>query len=107
VEHVDGTVDPVRDFEMIETELLLADLQTLGKKVQKKGVAPWTQRSLPLMLAVVRSHALSFDASMHPCIHASMHPVHECTQSVHPVHECTPSLKLYPGGSERRRRHEE
>ncbi|KAJ1472082.1 GTP-binding protein YchF [Baffinella frigidus] len=37
VEHVDGSVDPVRDFDMIETELLLADLQTLGKKRQKTG----------------------------------------------------------------------
>jgi hypothetical protein len=89
VEHVDGTVDPVRDFEMIETELLLADLQTLGKKVQKKGVAPWTQRSLPLMLAVVRSHALSFDASMHPCIHASMHP---CIPSMNALNQCIPSM---------------
>ena len=89
MEHVDGTVDPVRDFEMIETELLLADLQTLGKKVQKKGVAPWTQRSLPLMLAVVRSHAQSFDASMHPCIHASMHP---CIPSMNALNQCIPSM---------------
>lgn len=29
ITHVDGTVDPVRDIETIETELILADLQTL------------------------------------------------------------------------------
>ncbi|EKX51192.1 hypothetical protein GUITHDRAFT_157221 [Guillardia theta CCMP2712] len=32
ITHVDGSVDPVRDIETIETELLLADIQTLSKK---------------------------------------------------------------------------
>ena len=31
VVHVDGRVDPASDIEMIETELILADLQTLEK----------------------------------------------------------------------------
>ena len=35
VTHVEGGVDPVRDAELIETELLLADLETLGKRVLK------------------------------------------------------------------------
>lgn len=35
VVHVDGTVDPLRDIEVIETELLLADVQTLEKKIDK------------------------------------------------------------------------
>ena len=35
VVHVDGNVDPVRDIEVIETELLLADVQTLEKKIEK------------------------------------------------------------------------
>ncbi len=33
--HVDGSVDPLRDIEVIETELLLADVQTLEKKIEK------------------------------------------------------------------------
>ena len=33
--HVSGKVDPVRDAEIIETELLLADLDTLEKKLDK------------------------------------------------------------------------
>ncbi|MCO4748041.1 MAG: redox-regulated ATPase YchF, partial [Proteobacteria bacterium] len=32
IEHVDGSVDPLRDIETIETELLLADLDTATKR---------------------------------------------------------------------------
>jgi GTP-binding protein YchF len=35
VVHVDGSVNPLRDIEVIETELLLADVQTLEKKIEK------------------------------------------------------------------------
>jgi len=35
VNHINETVDPIRDVETIETELLLADLQTLEKRKQK------------------------------------------------------------------------
>lgn len=34
ITHVDGTVDPIRDIETIETELLLADIQSLEKRVE-------------------------------------------------------------------------
>lgn len=33
--HVDGTIDPVRDVETIETELILADIQTVTKRQEK------------------------------------------------------------------------
>ena len=33
--HVDGTVDPVRDIDIIETELLLADIQSLEGRLEK------------------------------------------------------------------------
>src|SRR3989338_8358991 len=32
--HVDGNVDPVRDVQVIDTELMLADLETVVKRVQ-------------------------------------------------------------------------
>ncbi len=38
--HVDGSVDPKRDIEVVETELILKDLETLDKKLdaaQRKG----------------------------------------------------------------------
>lgn len=37
--HVAGEVDPERDRQIVETELLLADLQTLEKQVEPRGVA--------------------------------------------------------------------
>ena len=36
--HTEGTVDPIRDKGIIETELILADLQTLEKQREPKGV---------------------------------------------------------------------
>ena len=35
VTHVDGSVDPIRDIETIETELLLSDLQTVESAIDK------------------------------------------------------------------------
>lgn len=35
IAHVDGAVDPLRDVETIETELLLADLQSVEKRLEK------------------------------------------------------------------------
>ncbi len=35
VVHIEGSVNPVRDAEIIETELILADLQTVEKRLEK------------------------------------------------------------------------
>ena len=35
IHHVEGTIDPVRDIEVINTELMLADLDTVKKKREK------------------------------------------------------------------------
>ena len=35
VVHVDGNINPIRDIEVIETELLLSDIQTLERKIEK------------------------------------------------------------------------
>ncbi|MFQ5448871.1 MAG: GTPase, partial [Saprospiraceae bacterium] len=35
VVHVDGAVDPVRDKEVIDTELILKDLETVEKRLEK------------------------------------------------------------------------
>ena len=37
VVHVDGSVDPVRDMEIVTTELILADLDTVKKRQEKIG----------------------------------------------------------------------
>ncbi len=35
ISHVEGVVDPIRDVEIINTELILADIEQLNKKIQK------------------------------------------------------------------------
>ncbi len=35
ITHVDGSIDPLRDISTIETELLLADLETAGRRLEK------------------------------------------------------------------------
>ncbi|GAB6072991.1 redox-regulated ATPase YchF [Venenivibrio stagnispumantis] len=40
--HVEGSVNPVRDAEIIETELILADLQSLEKRYEKTAKAAKT-----------------------------------------------------------------
>ncbi len=35
ITHVDGSVDPVRDVETIETELLLADIDSVGRRLER------------------------------------------------------------------------
>ncbi len=40
--HVDGSVDPARDIEVINTELILADLQTMEKRIDRERRAAKT-----------------------------------------------------------------
>lgn len=35
ITHIEGNIDPLRDVEIIETELLIADMQTLQKRVER------------------------------------------------------------------------
>ena len=37
INHVNGKIDPIRDIEIIETELLLSDISRLEKKKRKKN----------------------------------------------------------------------
>jgi len=37
IQNVNQTVDPIRDFEIIETELMLSDLESLEKRLAKKN----------------------------------------------------------------------
>jgi len=42
VVHMDGTIDPVRDIEVVNTELLLADLETVEKRIARDEKASKT-----------------------------------------------------------------
>ena len=44
--HVDGTVNPKRDIETINTELILADIETLEKRIEKQQKIAKTSKEL-------------------------------------------------------------
>lgn len=54
VVHVEGVVDPVADMETIKTELLLADLETVTKVLQKLEKEVKTKKADPTFLETVR-----------------------------------------------------
>ena len=56
ITHVDGSVDPIRDLETIETELLLADIQTLSKRESsagKKKTEAWSAATEKALIAKI------------------------------------------------------
>ena len=61
VTHVEGSVDPARDVEIIETELLLADLQTLEKRLGKLESQSRGDPSLKPVLEMARELAAHLD----------------------------------------------
>ncbi len=62
VVHVEGGVDPVRDAELIETELLLADLDTLEKSVYRLTKLAKKEKSAQKELDVVSRLKIHCDA---------------------------------------------
>ena len=60
VTHVDGTVDPVRDAEIIETELLMADLESLSRQIPalEKKVRHMSKELAPLLAVLKKAEKL-------------------------------------------------
>ena len=54
VVHVDGNIDPLRDIETINTELLLADLDTIEKRLKKVEKAARADKQLEPELKLVQ-----------------------------------------------------
>jgi GTP-binding protein YchF len=55
VVHVDGAVNPASDMETINTELILADLQTLEKAVERYEKEVKTRRTEPAVLETAKA----------------------------------------------------
>ncbi|MCX7521881.1 redox-regulated ATPase YchF [Microbacterium sp. STN6] len=55
VVHVDGAVNPASDMETINTELILADLQTLEKAAERYEKEVKTRRTEPIVLETARA----------------------------------------------------
>ena len=59
VTHVDGSVDPRRDIEVVETELILADLQTLDRALPRLEKEARTHKDRrPVLEAAQHAHRL-------------------------------------------------
>ena len=58
VTHVDGTVDPLRDIDVIETELLLSDVHLIERRLEKiqKGVKQGDRDSIEEEALLRRAH---------------------------------------------------
>lgn len=60
ITHVEGSINPLRDVEIIETELLIADMQTLQKRVErlsrsaKSGTDKEAKAQLEVALALLQ-----------------------------------------------------
>jgi hypothetical protein len=48
--HIGGSIDPLRDIEVIETELILADVQTLDKKIEGLQILSKGDKNAKLIL---------------------------------------------------------
>lgn len=54
ITHVENSVDPLRDIEIIETELLLADIQSLEKRIERLEKQAKTDKNAAAMLEVAK-----------------------------------------------------
>ena len=82
ITHVDGSVDPLRDVDTIETELLLADIQSVGKRferMQKMSKGDKSAKAAVDEMERLLSHldagnpASTFDAKDIELFHAAWH----------------------------------
>ncbi len=55
ITHVEGGIDPIRDIEIIEGELILADMEQLEKKITKLQREAKTQKEAKAKLAVAEN----------------------------------------------------
>lgn len=53
ITHVAGSVDPIRDVEIIETELLLADIQTVEKRLERMRKAAKADKAMQAAAALM------------------------------------------------------
>ncbi|WP_456432724.1 redox-regulated ATPase YchF [Nitratifractor sp.] len=65
ITHVEGSIDPVRDIRIIETELLLADMESLEKRIAAlERRAKGNDREAKAQLEVARSLMEHFEAEL-------------------------------------------
>lgn len=68
ITHVEGTVDPIRDAEIVETELMIADLDSLEKRFEQLAKKP-----KPAVTKTLKSRLRSWNRLLRRCAKASRH----------------------------------
>ena len=63
--HVEGDIDPIRDLEIIETELIYADITQLEKKIEKLKKQAKFDKKAAAQLEIAQNLATHLD-SLHP-----------------------------------------
>lgn len=53
--HVDGSVDPLRDIETIDLELIFSDLEILDRRIAKTGKSAFNDKSLAKELDILKA----------------------------------------------------
>lgn len=64
ITHVEGSIDPLRDVEIIETELLIADMQTLQKRIERlaKNTKSGTSKEALAQLEIAKELLVHIEA---------------------------------------------
>lgn len=68
ITHVEGTVDPIRDAEIVETELMIADLDSLEKRFEQLAKKP-----KPAVTKTLKSRLRLWNRLLRRCAKASRH----------------------------------
>ena len=65
IQHVNKRIDPINDFETIKTEILLADIRQIEKKLEKNAKKKLTEKQIKLLNEILArlNEAVSFDIS--------------------------------------------
>lgn len=63
ITHVEGGINPVRDIQIIETELLLADIQALENKIQRLTKLAKSDKDAKAMLEIAQALLLHMEDS--------------------------------------------
>jgi ribosome-binding ATPase YchF (GTP1/OBG family) len=56
IQNVNPNVDPIRDLEIIETEMMLADLESIQKRLEKNNKKNVDEEQLKVLEISIRLH---------------------------------------------------
>lgn len=83
ITHVDGTVDPVRDKEIIDFELQIKDLETVDSRLVKtKKAAAAGDKAAKTQAAVLEAYKEALEAGNQPEVCSSRPKTNSCSHAI-------------------------